>query len=298
MKNIIIKILILLYIFIIQTNKIYCQFPPLDEYMNVVSLIQRDDLTHFGTGFLVSTEFEKEHLVFVTNKHLTANRDHILLRINKTNITDKERSFIRVRIDLDMEKSIEGHDSYFYDGDSAHFAVSLYEHPNDSVDVSCFKFPAWAIFDIVVYQLENIDLKIFGVGDPILFVTFLTPHRYLSLVGESRNLPFIRSGIISRVYNEPIRVGNGYIKDYIMIDSQVFGGNSGSPVFLNKYIFEKGLTIRRKDLVGLIAGHVPTLDPLIPLDQQSDFASKQNYGIGIVQRVDKILEVINLMYSK
>jgi hypothetical protein len=65
-----------------------------------------------------------------------------------------------------------------------------------------------------------------GLGDEV-FVTGLFKGR----VGEQRNIPIIRTGIISAMPDEPIKSGNDEFNVYLL-ELRSISGISGSPVFV------------------------------------------------------------------
>jgi len=65
------------------------------------------------------------------------------------------------------------------------------------------------------------------IGDEIFVVGAFVPH-----VGESKNIPIVRTGNIAAMPHEPIPFSSPRVPPYL-VETRSIGGLSGSPVFLN-----------------------------------------------------------------
>lgn len=145
------------------------------------------------------------------------------------------------------------------------------------------------------------DAKI-GIGDEVFLAGLFTEHN-----GRQKNLPILRTGVISMMPEEPIQtiiMGWRVEIDAYLIEARSIGGLSGSPVWVHLGQTRPNTipgTLRFDDLkmfywLGLMHGHWDTRP--VPDDTEIDEAKipveeRVNMGIAIVIPVEKILEVIN-----
>jgi hypothetical protein len=127
---------------------------------------------------------------------------------------------------------------------------------------------------------------------------------YVSRIGEQKNIPIIRGGIIAAMPEEKIDTQYGRHHAYL-VESRSFGGLSGSPVFaFHALPFVKGP--RPQDnhvpqLIGMLVGHHQTSDPseVIELPGPSDTNEPEiarvplNTGIGIVLPIADVITAVH-----
>ncbi len=73
---------------------------------------------------------------------------------------------------------------------------------------------------------DHIEKNDIGVGDDIFAVGM-----FVQRMGETKNLPIVRAGIISAMPEEEIRTQYGRHEAYL-VETRSFDGLSGSPVFV------------------------------------------------------------------
>ena len=100
-------------------------------------------------------------------------------------------------------------------------------HPDEDVDLACVDVTEILLTDADVRQIGEsylvpIDYDKVAMGSDVLFVGY--PNDFYDAVN---NLPLLRKGIIASM---PDIDFNG--QGNVVIDAQVFGGSSGSPVFV------------------------------------------------------------------
>lgn len=83
-------------------------------------------------------------------------------------------------------------------------------------------------------KLKKFDIK---EGDDMFFVGLFTPF-----YGSSENLPICRFGHLSMLPDEPVPWGNEGPQRLYLMETEAFGGNSGSPAFFS---FNEGYGARR-----------------------------------------------------
>jgi hypothetical protein len=91
--------------------------------------------------------------------------------------------------------------------------------------------------------------------------------------------PVIRRGIISQI---------NYLSGKLIIDSAVYGGNSGGPVVVVKHVPEGTLY----DICGIATQYVPVITKV---DSSLGITNSAlvNSGYGVVEPIDYALELIN-----
>lgn len=228
-----------------------------------------------GTGFFVFDEV-KENFGFVycvTAKHILENvkinnlSKNIILRIN---LTSGESTYISSEIDDWVIN---------FDDDIAVLSFI----PTPELDIKIF--PIKSIVDDNILIEEEID-----TGDEV-FITgvFSKYHDTVKII------PILRSGIISAMPHEQIRVNEGLIDGYL-IETRSIGGLSGSPVFVNlghvRYVKGDVRFISggyKFYLLGVVRGHYEDWK----ITNSEEEIEKINMGIAIITPGIKILETIN-----
>ena len=108
------------------------------------------------------------------------------------------------------------------------FSDHLTLHPDSRIDLACVDVSGLTRRDLYIQHLNHelltpIDYNRVALGSDVLFVGF--PNDYYDTVN---NLPLLRKGTLASMPNVDFR-GQGHV----VIDAQVFGGSSGSPVFVS-----------------------------------------------------------------
>ena len=206
-----------------------------------------------GTGFFYLAEVDlsetetRSKLLLISNKHvLGEGKGKMTLTLNRKG-NDGTLVHGAVR-------------EFTFDG----FADLYSGHPNNDVDLACVDVSKVTHSDADTRHigkefLNPIDFEKVALGSEVLFVGF--PNDYYDTVN---NLPLVRKGTLASLPN--IDFGG---KGNVVIDAQVFGGSSGSPVFVdwdNKY-----------RLLGVITATTEGVTP-------SGFPAVLGLGIVIKQR--------------
>ena len=206
-----------------------------------------------GTGFFylasihLSNQDVRSKLLLISNRHvLEDGMGKMTLTLNRKG-EDGSPDFGVLR-------------TFIYDG----FTDRYTSHPDENIDLACVDVSSITHSDAFIKYLDEaflttINYERVALGSDVLFVGY--PNDYFDTVN---NLPLVRRGTLASMPNVDFR-GTGNI----VIDAQVFGGSSGSPVFVDwdgKY-----------SLIGVISATTEGLTP-------SGFPAMLGLGLVIKQR--------------
>ena len=169
-----------------------------------------------GTGFFylasiqLSEEETRSKLLLISNRHVL------------------EEGLGKMTLTLNRKKADGTPDygvlrTFTLDG----FANLYTSHPDEDVDLACVDVSSISHSDACVKHLDEkfltpISDERVALGSDVLFVGY--PNDYYDI---TNNLPLVRRGTLASMPDIDFR-GQGNI----VIDAQVFGGSSGSPVFV------------------------------------------------------------------
>lgn len=141
--------------------------------------------------------------------------------------------------------------------------------------------------------LSNSDVERNKVqeGDSVLFTGL-----FVQLIGQSHSEPIVREGKIAMMPLEKIPTTLGTTGDIYLVDCHVFGGNSGSPMFIDLAGDRLGgltLGVNYK-LFGVVSGYVKETTTF-ELQTVAAYAGTMdaNSGISIVVPAQKVLDLLN-----
>src|SRR5262245_13512587 len=166
----------------------------------------------YGTGFVVASSLDgKKYQTIVTAKHVInrmGNVEAVIIRVND-------------RTGVARELALKPQD--------------WFPHPDANVDlIVCPTMIPTDVFDIQHISLEDRHLTPeitaehdFGVGDDVFIAGM-----FISVLGETKNIPIIRYGIIAAMPEEKIKTEYGHHFAYL-VEARSTGGLSGSPAFLH-----------------------------------------------------------------
>jgi hypothetical protein len=128
-------------------------------------------------------------------------------------------------------------------------------------------------------------------GDSVIFTGL-----FVQMVGQSHSEPIVREGKIAMMPREPVPTTLRSLGDVYLVDSHVFGGNSGSPMFVDLAGQRGGGMIVGVNyrLLGVVSGYVQE-DINFILQPVAAYAGTltANSGIAMVVPAQKILDIIN-----
>ncbi len=229
-----------------------------------------------GTGFFVgkklSSNPEKSFVFLITNKHVVANKSILIARFSTD--SNSVEDFQIELFDNNQNKNFSEHDTAD--------VVAILINPNIALE----KHAIVNWFDLDEDTLTTKQMTDTGVIEGSLVYTMGFP---MSLVEMNKKRPICRLGCISRIADENDTPMN------LLIDAQVFPGNSGGPVINRPEITSVGGTPynTKANLIGVVYAYIPYEEHLLNM-QTNEIVSKQvdNSGLALVCPVNYIREVI------
>ena len=232
-----------------------------------------------GTGFVFGVESaEPENGIWpflVTNKHIVDNDEVIVVKINSSD----ELPANEYELDIASNQDV----------------ITI--HP-DGLDVAVLLLPGSmmsadkvAAYPLVEEHLLSIaEARNIGVseGDGIFAVGFP-----MALVGyEDQIFPIVKQGCIARIQDWLAGIAR-----HILIDANIFPGNSGGPIFLRPSLAAVVGTKPNPNsyLIGMVSAYIPYED--VAISQQTGrerVIFEENSGIAEIVPSDVIMETIQI----
>lgn len=244
-----------------------------------------------GTGFFTAVKNEDDpnlvNVYLVTAKHVLTNKKtnsrfkHVWVRINKKCAGSQ---YLKVTF-------------------SGAGSSRVFEHEDPNVDIAVIPaLPDRKIFDfkcipenwITTKQMFN-DLKI-AEGDEIFFTGLFAGY-----YGNEKNYPIVRFGRVSLITDERIpwrdkKDDKVKLLDLYLVETQSFGGNSGSPVFfwLDPTRDREQIAIgpHRILLAGIIKGSYSETKPIRLVETDAIPVASENLGIAAVVPAYSLREIL------
>lgn len=173
-------------------------------------------------------------------------------------------------------------------------------HPDSLTDIAALKVKYFKQIGATKAEVIGVPLNLFAnsdeliEGDDVFILGFP-----LGIRTTTKSYPILRSGVLSLKPTEDFLVlpNNTIIgRNIYLVDANILGGNSGSPVFLKPGInrpFIKPGDIRKvtqPKLIGIVSAYVNELLPLVKTE--SSVYAQGNSGITIVHRAEEILKIV------
>ena len=232
-----------------------------------------------GTGFIygVAETGTGDNIrpFLVTNRHVVADEDLIVIKVNRMD-----------------------------DRPAEEFEVNLFEEPHlmtthpDGLDIAALPLPGEILSDhtLATHPItRGVSLSIaeageVGVseGDGIFAIGFP-----LGLVGyEDQHFPIVKQGCIARIQDWL----SGRSRQ-ILVDANIFPGNSGGPIFLRPATLAVAGTKANATsyLIGIVSEYIAYRD--VAVSTQTDRARvifEENSGIVVVVPSDVIMETVQI----
>lgn len=134
-----------------------------------------------------------------------------------------------------------------------------------------------------------------GEGDPVIFTGL-----FVQVPGLTKLEPIVRQGTIAMMPAEPIRTTLKKPGNLYLADVHVFGGNSGSPMFVNLGGFRNGGVIAGNNykLIGVVSGYEQE-DADFNLQAATTYSGKLGVNSGVAsvvpaQELDALLNCARL----
>jgi hypothetical protein len=263
--------------------------------------IEGDNRKSVGTGFLVSKKIDdkKQQLFLATNKHVVAQIDDAGKVVRP--FSDITFSLIKKQENNPML------------GESVSIKISQLEgaflfHPTDNVDLAILNVSS--LYNKIVKDMKQevfiksipLDLipdetRCFDAVEEVFFVGY--PN---GIFDVKNHLPIIRKGITASPYEVDFNGNKRFL-----IDAQVFPGSSGSPVFIKEQNIKHGVlqsTTEKYFFVGVISEvylrneQGQFILSNIPIGNQVNIVTRQMIGLGVCEKANQIIELINLSNKK
>lgn len=239
-----------------------------------------------GTGFIVGrlasdADGQQNYNTFlVTNKHVLTAKTNIILRFGNAD----HSNVLDYPINLQDENGLiwVGHPAQ--DIDVAAFSINPRILENDS---AAFSFLALDVHAVGIAEMAAMGVS---EGDAVFVLGFP-----MGIVSSQSMYVIARAGFIARVRD----VLNSH-EPSILIDANIFPGNSGGPVVIRPEIsaIEGTQSIQRSALIGIVKSYVPYRD--VAISQQTGnprVIFEENSGLALVETVDSIRATVDLCYQ-
>ena len=237
-----------------------------------------------GTGFLLGLEDSRlsgeSFTYLVTNRHVAECWDE--------DRKPQQVESLAVRVNLKNGTSVTApllpNNWRFPTDKSADIAVASVGMP-DTVDTVLI--PMGMFFDRAAFAKYNI-----GEGAKILLAGY-----FYQLEGEHRVQPLIREGILSMIPDAPLITTTGQRGSLYLADVHIFGGNSGSPVFINT---QGSVTLERGPqlmddyrLLGVVSGYYyEDSDFKLQIATTVNVQQRANSGVSMIVPCDILQDLI------
>ncbi len=168
---------------------------------------------------------------------------------------------------------------------------------DESVDLAIVPFAAdWQNVDLIALpttlfmtDAEKVSNRV-EEGDSVMFAGV-----FAQMIGQTHSEPIVRQGKIAMMPREPMPTTLRKLGDVYLVDCHVFGGNSGSPMFVDlagqRY---NGLTAGfNYRLLGVVSGYV-TEGAKFELQTVASYAGTvaANSGVAMVVPSQKLLDLL------
>ncbi|MDE0043175.1 MAG: serine protease [Candidatus Poribacteria bacterium] len=235
-----------------------------------------------ATGFLYGYPVGKNEkgvqqywIFLVTNRHVIANKTEFMVRFNGP-----------------MDASPK---TYTLPVGNSPGAIHWTLHPDPNVDVAVLLIDAIGellkdvklsfIYGNYVASLEKLRQGKFSEGNEVFVLGYP-----MGLAGEEQNYVIVRHGIVARIQDWYDSSSKSFL-----IDSSVFPGNSGGPVFAKPTLHTYGEAIIHAKLIGMVSSYLPYQE--IAVSEQTGLRRmifEENSGLATVVPIDAIQETISI----
>lgn len=242
--------------------------------------------TWIGTGFVVgryldTQEEQKRYNTFlVTNKHVLQNKDDVIIRFGNS-----DHSGV-----LDYPVKLSDASGPTWVGNpSPDIDVAVFAINPDVLKKDTAAFSYFALDDHAIGIAEMKDIGV-SEGDAIFVLGFP-----MGIVSSQSIYVIARAGFIARVRD----VLNSQ-EPALLIDANIFPGNSGGPVVIRPEIssIQGTNAIGRSALIGIVKSYVPYRD--VAVSQQTGnprVIFEENSGLALVETVDSIRNTVELFHE-
>lgn len=232
-----------------------------------------------GTAFWV-VDKDANKFILVSNKHVFGELSEIILNQYSATAQNSARMIVNLK-DKNGNKLWIG-------------------HPDSLTDIAAINVKYFKRMGDTKAEIIGVPYELFAKADELIEGDDIFILGYpLGIRTTNKAYPILRSGVLSLKPTEDFLVlpNNKIIgRNIYLVDANIMGGNSGSPVFLKPGIdrpFIKPGDIRKvtqPKLIGIVSAYVNELLPLVKTE--SSIYAKGNTGITIVHRSEEILKIV------
>lgn len=169
---------------------------------------------------------------------------------------------------------------------------------NDSVDLAVTPIgPNQSRLDVsfipstLLMTAEDMKSNHVQEGDSVLFSGL-----FIQLIGQTHSEPIVREGKIAMIPREPVPTTLHKLGDLLLVDCHVFGGNSGSPMFIDLGGERNGAMILGSNyrLLGVVSGYMKESSDF-SLQTVASYAGTMdaNSGVATVVPAQDLLDLLN-----
>jgi hypothetical protein len=249
-------------------------------------------IPYYSTAFFVIKLDERlgkdrGFVYLVTNRHAAQQgiEDGASCRVSNYSIRVNLRSAIPTDPPLASSAALGPNLPWIFPDDpSVDLALALVQPDQSKVDYEPIPTTIFATSDVI-------KTNAIGEGDPVIFTGL-----FVQMPGLLRLEPIVRQGTIAMIPSEPImttlkKPGNLYLADV-----HVFGGNSGSPMFVNLGGVRNGGLLMGTNyrLLGVVSGY-EFEDTNFNLQAATTYSGKlgANSGVTSVVPAEELHKLIN-----
>lgn len=234
-----------------------------------------------ATGFLYGYPVEKNEKgiqqywrFMVTNRHVIADATELWVRFNGPMGASPESYPLPIG-----NSTLATHWTFHPDPD-VDVAVLLIEAIGEPLDVN-LSF----LYGDYLASLEKLKQGKFSEGNEVFVLGYP-----MGLAGKEQNYVIVRHGIVARIRD--LYDSNS---KFFLIDSSIFPGNSGGPVFAKPTLYTYGETIIHAKLIGMVSTYLAYQE--IAVSEQTGLRRmifEENSGLATVVPIDAIQETISI----
>lgn len=243
---------------------------------------------HSGTGFLVSIHDDRlpKDQIFV---YLVTNR-----HVAQPGIEKGEPCVVSNYVLLSNSKEATTPTGGVLKVDNLGPSINWVYSDDASVDLAILPISLPPSSDFMTMDLnifvsqDMLDDHRVVEGDPVLFAGL-----FIQFHGASKLEPIVRSGTLAMLPYDQLSTTLNKMGRVYLADAHTFGGNSGSPIFvdINKFRGTLGYDYR---LLGVIAGSVPeTSDFTLQVTTDYKGSVQANSGVCVVVPQEEIRKILN-----
>jgi S1-C subfamily serine protease len=253
------------------------------EFLECVVAIGTIKEEWYGTGFFYEYIKDERHIFLVTNKHVIESQ----IKDNKTQI--------RIKLNSKSDDPIKTYDVDLFDEEDRQIVIY---HPNKDVDLAIIPFDFYnMVKEVGMHKVrffsqpnacKKNQMKTLGIseGDSVFILGFPMANVHI------KSNVIVRSGIIARIRD----IYNDNSESYLL-DSFIFPGNSGGPVFLvPQSVSILGTTpIIQSQLIGVVKEYLAYED--IARSENTGeprVIFTENSGLTLVHPIDYVDEIIKI----